>query len=135
MSRGVGWAIVVLGLVFVDELLAIAGYGLWGWQAPTSRPLSWLLVWLLPLAAAVVWSVFASPRARRGGPLARPVAKVLIFGGAVLALWHLDRPGWALALLAFSVVINALAMLPGVRAAVAAADRVSSSATRRPGER
>jgi hypothetical protein len=42
--------------------------------------------------------------------------KVLVFGLASLALWDSGYPGWAVALLAFSVVVNALAMLPGVRA-------------------
>src|SRR6476661_631610 len=86
-----GW--FVLSLVFVDELL--------------------------PLLAMTAWYFLASPKAAYGGPVVRPVAKVVVFGLASLALWDAGRPGWALALLGFSVVINGLALLPGVRALTA----------------
>src|SRR6476620_7901363 len=108
-----GW--FVLALVFVDELLAMAAFGVWGWQASPR----WLLVWLLPLLAMAAWFLLASPKARYGGPVARPVTKVVVFGLASLALWSAGRPGWALALLVFSVVVNGLAQLPGVRALTA----------------
>lgn len=104
-----GWT--VLGLVFVDELLAMAAFGVWGWQATPG----WLLVWLLPLVAMLAWFFLASPQARYGGPVVRPVAKLLVFGLASLALWDAGHSGWALALLVFSVVINALAMVPTIR--------------------
>lgn len=105
----VAW--IVLTAVFVDELLVMAAFGVWGWQGDPR----WLLVWLLPLAAMLVWFFFASPKARYGGPVVRPVTKVLVFGLATLALWDADHPRWALALLAFSVVVNGLAQLPRVR--------------------
>jgi hypothetical protein len=105
-----GWCVLLL--VFVDELLAIAAYGVWGWhQSP-----QWLLVWLLPLVAVAAWSLFASPKAPYGGPVRRPVVKVVVFGLASLALWDLGHPGWAAALLAFSVVVNALAQVPSIAA-------------------
>jgi hypothetical protein len=44
----------------------------------------------------------------------RPVVKVLVFGLASLALWDAGHPGWAAALLVFSVVVNALAQLPSI---------------------
>ena len=111
----VGFAWGVLALVFLDELLAMAAFGVWGWQ---SSP-AWLLVWLLPLLAMTVWFLLASPKARYGGPVARPVVKVLVFGLASLALWDAGYPGWALALLVFSVVVNAVAQLPAIRALTA----------------
>lgn len=104
-----GW--FVLALVFVDELLAMAAFGVWGWQASPR----WLLVWLLPLLAMTAWYLLASPKAAYGGPVVRPVAKVVVFGLASLALWDAGRPAWALALLVFSVVVNGLALLPAVR--------------------
>jgi hypothetical protein len=76
----------VLALVFVDELLAM-----------------------------LAWFLFASPKARYGGSLVRPLVKVVVFGLACLALWDIDRPGWAIALLVFSVVVNGLAQLPSIR--------------------
>lgn len=110
-----GW--VVLSLVFLDELLAMAAFGVWGWHASPA----WLWVWLLPLLAMAVWFLVASPKAAYGGPVARPVAKVLVFGLACVALWSAGHPGWALALLVFSVVVNGLAQLPAVRGVMAAA--------------
>ena len=109
-----GWA--VLFLVFVDELLAMAAFGVWGWQ---HNP-PWLLVWALPLLAMVVWFLFASPKPRYGGPAVRLVTKLTVFGLACLALYDAGHPRWAIALLVYSVVVHALAMLPSVRRLVEA---------------
>ena len=100
----------LLFLVFVDEVLAVAVAGWWGWHQDPR----WIWVWLLPAVATTAWALLASPKAPYGGPVVRPLAKVAVFGLACLALWHLDRPGLAVALLAFSVVVNALALLPAV---------------------
>jgi len=104
-----GW--LVLGLVFLDELLAMAGLGVYGW----STSARWLLVWLLPLLAVLAWFLFASPKARFGSPVVRPVVKVLVFGSASLGLWAAGHPGLAVGLLVFSVVVNGLAMIPAIR--------------------
>jgi Protein of unknown function (DUF2568) len=106
-----GFAWGVLALVFVDELLAMAAFGVWGWEVG-SPP--WLLVVVLPLLAMTAWWLFASPKAQWGGPLRRPVVKVLVFGLASWALWDTGHHGWAAALLVFSVVVNGLAVLPPV---------------------
>ncbi|WP_328528801.1 YrdB family protein [Nocardioides sp. NBC_00368] len=119
-----GW--FVLTLVFVDELLAMAAFGVWGWQHEPR----WLLVWLLPLAAMLVWWSFASPKAPRGGPVIRPVVKVIVFGLASLALLHAGQPGWALALLVFSVVVNGLAQLPAISRLPTDVPRGDSARTR-----
>ena len=105
-----GWSVLLL--VFVDEILAVLAFGVWGWH----RSPQWLLVWLLPLAALTVWYLVASPRARYGGPLRRPVVKVVVFGLASLALWDLGHHGLAINLLVFSVVVNALAQVPAIAA-------------------
>jgi hypothetical protein len=110
--RGFAWT--VLTLVFLDELAAMAGFGVWGWQVGTPRV---LLVVLLPLLAMTAWWLFASPKARYGGHGRREVVKVLVFGLASLALWDAGHHGWAVALLVFSVVVNGLALLPSVSAA------------------
>jgi hypothetical protein len=108
-----GWT--VLALVFLDELLAMAGLGVYGWS--TSVP--WLLVWLLPLLAMLSWFLFASPKARFGSGVVRPVVKVLVFGLASWGLWAAGHHSLAVALLAFSVVVNGLAQLPAIRALAA----------------
>ena len=105
---GFGW--LVLTLVFVDELLAVAAFGVWGWQQDPR----WLWVWLLPLVAMAAWYLFASPKAQYGGRLRRPVVKVIVFGLASLALWDAGHPVWAAALLVFSLVVNGLAQIPAI---------------------
>ena len=107
-----GFAWVVLTLVFLDELAAMAAFGVWGWQVGSPSAL-WVVV--LPLAAMTAWWLFASPKARYGDHGRREVVKVLVFGLASLALWDAGHHGWALALLVFSVVVNAVALHPRVR--------------------
>ena len=107
-----GFAWTVLALVFLDELLAMAAYGVWGWQVGTPRA---LLVVLLPLLAMAVWWLFASPKARFGSHGRREVAKVLVLGLAGVALWDAGHHSWAVAFLVFSVVVNGLFQLPGIK--------------------
>lgn len=109
MNAIFGWS--VLALVFVDELLAMAAFGVWGWQHEPRA----LLVWLLPGAAMTLWYAFASPKASYGNAWVRPLTKVVVFGLASLALWDVGHEAWAIALLAFSIVVNALALLPSIR--------------------
>jgi hypothetical protein len=104
-----GWT--VLALVFLDELLAVAAFGVWGWDNDPR----WLLVWLLPVVAMALWFFFASPKAAYGGTLVRPVVKVIVFGLACVALADAGHTDWAVALLVFSVVVNGLALLPSIR--------------------
>jgi hypothetical protein len=107
-----GFAWVVLTLVFLDELAAMAAFGVWGWQVG-NPPALWVVV--LPLAAMTAWWLLASPKARYGDHGRREVVKVLVFGLASLALWDAGHHGWALALLVFSVVVNAVALHPRIR--------------------
>ena len=111
-----GFAWVVLTLVFLDELAAMAAYGVWGWQVATPAAL-WVVV--LPLAAMTAWWLFASPKARYGSGGRREVVKVLVFGLASLALWDAGHHGWAVALLVFSVVVNTVALHPRIKAVAA----------------
>jgi hypothetical protein len=104
-----GWT--VLALVFVDELLAVAALGVYGWETSPR----WLWVWLLPVSAMVAWALFASPKAPFGTPVGRPVVKVLVFGLASLGLWSVGHHGAAAGLLVFSVVVNAIALAPPIR--------------------
>ena len=107
-----GFAWVVLTLVFLDELAAMAAFGVWGWQVATPRAVG---VVVLPLAAMTAWWLFASPKARYGGHGRREVVKVLVFGLASLALWDAGHHGGALALLVISVVVNGVALHPRIR--------------------
>ncbi len=107
-----GW--LILSLVFLDEVLALVALGHWGWHLDPG----WLWVWLLPLAGMLAWFGFASPQARYRHPVGRPLVKTLVFGSAAYGLWDTGHEGLAVAFLVFSVVINALAQLPGVYALV-----------------
>jgi uncharacterized protein DUF2568 len=108
-ARVIGW--IVLSLVFVNELLAVAAAAVWGEHV--GGP---LLAVLLPLVVIGFWATFASPKAPYGGPVLRPVVKVAVFTGVTLGLWSTGHGGWAVALFAYSVVVNAAAQLPSVRA-------------------
>lgn len=120
MAAGVGWT--VLALVFVDEVLAAVAGGVGGAHA-------WGVVGgvLGPGAVVAVWWAFASPRAPWGTPVVRPVVKVLVFGLACLGLWLAWHHGWALALLVFSLAVNAAAQLPSVRALAAGGPAAGAS--------
>jgi hypothetical protein len=107
------FAWVVLTLVFLDEVAAMVALGVWGWQVGSPRL---LLVVVLPLAPMTAWWLFASPKARYGSRGRREVVKVLVFGLASLGLWDAGHHGWAVALLVFSVVVNAVALHPRIKA-------------------
>ena len=107
MPPALGWT--VLGLVFLDELLLVAAVWVgaahaWGWAA---GPVAGLVV-------IAVWWCFASPKAMFGGPVVRPVTKVVVVAVACVALWSAGHHTAGGALLVFSVFINALALLPSV---------------------
>ena len=109
--RALGW--LVLSLVFVDEVLAAVAAGVWGADVGGAP-----LAVAMPVVVVAVWWAFASPQAPQGGPVVRPVVKVLVFGLASAGLWAAGHPTWALAFLVFSVVVNGLALLPSVRSLV-----------------
>jgi hypothetical protein len=106
-----GWS--VLFLVFVDEVLAVAAAAIWGGHAGGE----WLALGMAVLTV-VVWFLFASPKARYGGRVVRPVTKILVFGLASAGLWASGHHAPAVGLLVFSVLVNAAAQVPSVRVLV-----------------
>lgn len=81
-SGAVIWSLVA----FLSELAALAALAYWGFTVPESTAIRVLLGAGLPVVAAVLWGLFAAPRAVvRRTPLV-VVTKVLVFGAAVLAL-------------------------------------------------
>jgi len=97
-----GW--IVLTLVFIDEVLAAVAAGVWGHHVAGLAGAV-----LGPLVVIAVWWLFASPKAPYGGPVRRPVVKVLVFGLTSAGLWAAGHPGWAVAFLVVSLVVNGLA--------------------------
>src|SRR3954471_2133034 len=73
-------------VAFLSDLAALAALAYWGFPAPDGGPAKVLLGVGLPLIAAVLWGLFAAPRALvHRTPLA-VATKVLVFGAAVAAL-------------------------------------------------
>ncbi|MFE7599356.1 DUF2568 domain-containing protein [Streptomyces sp. NPDC057494] len=98
------------GLAFLLELAALAALAWWGWEAAENVALRLLLAVAAPALAAVVWGLFAAPKARYRVPLAGVLlVKALVFGAAALALLGLERPVWAVVFAAVALVNTALA--------------------------
>jgi hypothetical protein len=75
------------GLAFLVELLALAALAWWGAETGGGLFVHLLLGIGTPLVAAVVWGVFASPRATVKLPLAGVLGvKALVFGAALFGL-------------------------------------------------
>lgn len=79
-----------LGLRFLLELAALAGFGLAGWRL-TVAPWHWLAVIALPVVAAALWGIFNVPDdPSRSGAAPVPVPGIVrlvlellvLFGGA-----------------------------------------------------
>jgi hypothetical protein len=103
-----GWS--VLFLVFVDELLAISAAATWGEYRSGA-----VLATGMALLTVAIWWLFASPKAPYGGRTIRPVVKVVVFSLASIGLWDSGHHTLAIAFFVFSVVINALALLPSIK--------------------
>lgn len=106
-----GWTVLLL--VFVDELLAMAAAAVWGNHVANL----WLAI-AMALLTMLVWFLFASPKARFGGPVVRPVTKVLVFALASASLWASGHHLLAIGLFVFSALVNGLAQLPSVKVLV-----------------
>jgi hypothetical protein len=85
-----------LALRFTLEICALVALGYWGFETGGSLPVRLLLGIGAPLAAAVVWGTFVSPKAKKRLPeLGRLCLELLLFGSAVWALFAVERPGLA----------------------------------------
>lgn len=82
----------VLAVRFVLELAALGALAYWGFRNGAGLPMKLLLGIGAPLAAAVVWGTFISPKA--SVPVAVPVRillELIIFGSAAAALFAAGR--------------------------------------------
>jgi hypothetical protein len=78
---------VSLTLQFLLELAALAAYGYWGANTGSSTAVHVVLAIAAPLAAAVVWGLFGSPRAPfHLAGIWRIMLEVAFFGLAAVAL-------------------------------------------------
>ncbi len=88
-----------LALRFALELASLASLAYWGWHDSDTTAVKWLLAIGAPVVWAVLWGLFASPKARvKLHPGSRLAFEVAAFGAAVIALASSGRPGLALLL-------------------------------------
>ncbi|MGP3754628.1 Protein of unknown function (DUF2568) [Streptomyces sp. LamerLS-316] len=103
--RGRPWFAANEALAFVVELVAIGALAVWGFTAPEGVAASVALGTGAPVAAVVLWGLFAAPRARYPLPLAGVLAvKTLVLGGGVAAVHGTGHPVAAVVLAVVTVV-------------------------------
>ena len=105
MGQAFYWA--NLALAFLLELCALAALCLWGFSTGDGLVTKTALGLGAPLCAAVLWGLFAAPRAPVTAPLVGLGVKVVVFGSASLALYATDHHVLAV-LFALVVVVNAV---------------------------
>jgi Protein of unknown function (DUF2568) len=95
-----------LALAFLLEVLMLAAFVFWGFQASTETLVKILLGVGVPLVVIVIWGMFLAPRSTRRLPrILSMVAELVIFGLAALALAAAGRPDLAISF-AVVVIIN-----------------------------
>ena len=97
-----------LGLRFLLELGALAAVAYWGFTVGDGA-LRWILAIAAPVAVAVVWWLFVSPKAAVDAP--RPVRLVVELGvwtAAAAALWAAGRPALGAAFFVVAVASGVL---------------------------
>ena len=98
------------GLAFVLELAALAALAWWGFTVGGNVIVHVVLGLGTPVAAMVLWGMFAAPRARF--KVALPLVllvKAVVFGAGALALYGVDRPALAVAFAVVALLNTALA--------------------------
>ena len=95
-----------LTLAFALELCALAALCYWGFSVGGGPVAKAVLGIGAPVCAAVLWGLFAAPRALVSVPLLGLGTKVVVFGSATLALYVTGHHVLAI-VLAFLVVANA----------------------------
>ena len=94
-----------LALAFLLELCALGALGYWGVRTGDGLPAKVALGLAAPLLAAVLWGVFAAPRAPVSSPPLKLGTQVAVFGSAALALYATGHGRLAL-VFALAVVVN-----------------------------
>jgi hypothetical protein len=108
-----GWNWLWLTLAFASELAALVALGSWGFGQGTSTATKVLLGIGTPLVAAVLWGVFAAPRAPVRIAALALLVKLLVFGSGVLALVVTGHPRLAVALAVVALLSSLLSTPPG----------------------
>ena len=109
---GRGWNALWLTLAFLAELAALAALAYGGWRLPAPVALRVVAAVVAPVAAAVLWGLFAAPRARIRSRVPAVGVKVLVFGAAVVVLAATGHPRLAVLLAVVAVLSAALSTPP-----------------------
>ena len=96
-----------LALAFTLELCALAALCYWGFSVGGGPVAKAVLGIGAPACAAVLWGLFAAPRAPVSVPLLGAGTKLLVFGSATLALYATGHGTLAI-VFAVLVVANAV---------------------------
>nr|AYQ75764.1 DUF2568 domain-containing protein [Cohnella candidum] len=93
-----------LACMFLLELASLAAFARWGHRFGL-----WAAIGI-PVLVLVVWSLFLAPKASIPVffPPVREVLKLVVFAAASAALYASGLSGWAVAMLAVSVIVVAL---------------------------
>lgn len=100
-----------LTVAFLLELCALAALGYWGVHVG-GGPLAMTLLGIgAPLLAAVLWGLFAAPKATFSVPTAKLAVEVAVFGSAAAAVYATGHRVLAVAFTVLVVVNSILVRL------------------------
>jgi Protein of unknown function (DUF2568) len=115
MGTALAWANAALAFALELAALGVLGWG--GWQLGGPVAVRLLLAVALPVVAAVLWGLFAAPRATSSSGASRLAVQVLVFGAAAVLLAWGAAPRWGAAFAAVAAAnLVAAAVLPSVTA-------------------
>ena len=106
------WNWTWLTVAFATELAALVALGHWGVVQGGSTASRLLLGRGIPVLAAVLWGLFAAPKAPVQIAVLAVVVKILVFGSAVLALVSTGHPRLAAALAIAALLSSVLSSPP-----------------------
>jgi Protein of unknown function (DUF2568) len=109
---GSRWNAVFLTAAFVSEIAALVVLGYWGFTLDGPLALRIAVGVGAPALAAVVWGLFAAPKAPVRVLGLAILVKVAVFGSAVWALLATRHPWLALALAVLAVLGSVLSSAP-----------------------
>jgi hypothetical protein len=102
---------LVLAVRFGLEVGALVALAYWGFTTDGGTFTRIVLGLGAPLLAAVLWGLFASPKARFKSEPRRAVVEIVVFGSAALALSDVGQPKLAIAFAVIALVDSVLVRL------------------------
>ena len=114
--------VAIVALVFISEVLAIGSYPIWSSSVTSS---DWL-PYVIGLAGLVVWLQIASPGGRLSGPVFTPMARAVLYGLAVVAVWDAGHHTLAIVEACIFVAASELSRVPGVQEMIARAHGIGA---------